>query len=248
MKGRGPSRASTSSSRCASRARDTLGQGRRHAATAMRRLRHRQRAHERRARLRGAVPRARDDGADELHGGRHGDRVRTCGCRRRSHRRCSAAVARLLGIDPSKVTVHTTFLGGGFGRRGDDDFVTDAVEIAKAVGAPVQGDLVARRRHAARLLSPRECAAHRASSSTAREDRQWENRVAGPSDDGVLESPTEHLGDRDPPEMIPYAVPNRRTEFVYVAITRAARRVARGREHARTRSASSVHRRARGSS
>jgi isoquinoline 1-oxidoreductase subunit beta len=47
----------------------------------------------------------------------------------------AAATARLaLG----QVRVHTTFLGGGFGRRGDIDFVAEAVEISKAINAPVK--------------------------------------------------------------------------------------------------------------
>lgn len=46
--------------------------------------------------------------------------------------------ARISGIDASRVTVHTTFLGGGFGRRVMQDFVIDAVEASKAVGAPVK--------------------------------------------------------------------------------------------------------------
>src|SRR5207253_3194130 len=49
-----------------------------------------------------------------------------------------ATGARLAGLPPEKVTVHTTLLGGGFGRRGEVDFITDAVETAKAVGAPVK--------------------------------------------------------------------------------------------------------------
>jgi isoquinoline 1-oxidoreductase beta subunit len=49
-----------------------------------------------------------------------------------------ATAARLAGVPPEQVTVHTTLLGGGFGRRGEQDFVIDAVETAKAVGAPVK--------------------------------------------------------------------------------------------------------------
>jgi isoquinoline 1-oxidoreductase beta subunit len=49
-----------------------------------------------------------------------------------------ALAAKLAGVPPEKVTVHTTMLGGGFGRRGEPDFVTDAVETAKAVKAPVK--------------------------------------------------------------------------------------------------------------
>jgi isoquinoline 1-oxidoreductase beta subunit len=37
-----------------------------------------------------------------------------------------------------KVKIHTTYMGGGFGRRGEGDFVADAVETSKAVGAPVK--------------------------------------------------------------------------------------------------------------
>ena len=46
--------------------------------------------------------------------------------------------ARAAGLDPSKVVVHTTFLGGGFGRRIMHDFVIEAVEASKAAGAPVK--------------------------------------------------------------------------------------------------------------
>jgi isoquinoline 1-oxidoreductase subunit beta len=49
-----------------------------------------------------------------------------------------ALAAKLAGVPPEKVTVHTTMLGGGFGRRGEPDFVTDAVDTAKAVKAPVK--------------------------------------------------------------------------------------------------------------
>jgi isoquinoline 1-oxidoreductase beta subunit len=46
--------------------------------------------------------------------------------------------AAITGLDLDRVRVHTTFLGGGFGRRGDVDFVAEAVEISKAVNAPVK--------------------------------------------------------------------------------------------------------------
>jgi isoquinoline 1-oxidoreductase beta subunit len=42
------------------------------------------------------------------------------------------------GLPESKVFVHNTYVGGGFGRRGETDFVLDAVETSKAVGAPVK--------------------------------------------------------------------------------------------------------------
>ena len=48
------------------------------------------------------------------------------------------AAAELLDLDEDQVQVHTTFLGGGFGRRVETDTVRQAVQISKAVGRPVQ--------------------------------------------------------------------------------------------------------------
>lgn len=47
-------------------------------------------------------------------------------------------VAQIAGLPPGQVDVHTTFLGGGFGRRGTLDFVAPAAEIAKAAGGAVK--------------------------------------------------------------------------------------------------------------
>jgi isoquinoline 1-oxidoreductase subunit beta len=49
-----------------------------------------------------------------------------------------ATAAKIAGVSPDKVNVHTTFLGGGFGRRGWSDFVIEACEVSKAMKAPVQ--------------------------------------------------------------------------------------------------------------
>jgi isoquinoline 1-oxidoreductase beta subunit len=46
--------------------------------------------------------------------------------------------AKITGLKPEQVRVHTTFLGGGFGRRAEQDFISEAVEISKATGAPAQ--------------------------------------------------------------------------------------------------------------
>ncbi|MDC0713492.1 molybdopterin-dependent oxidoreductase [Stigmatella sp. ncwal1] len=46
--------------------------------------------------------------------------------------------ARALGIPFEKVTVHVTFLGGGFGRKSKADFISEAVLLAREAGVPVR--------------------------------------------------------------------------------------------------------------
>src|SRR5262249_7518308 len=50
------------------------------------------------------------------------------------------AAAEEAGLKPEQVTLHTTLLGGGFGRRAvpDNHFVREAVQISRAVQAPVK--------------------------------------------------------------------------------------------------------------
>lgn len=50
------------------------------------------------------------------------------------------AAAKILGLKPEQVKIHTAFLGGGFGRRANPaaDFVSEAVQVAKAADAPVK--------------------------------------------------------------------------------------------------------------
>jgi len=48
------------------------------------------------------------------------------------------AVAGALGLKPEDVTLQTTFLGGGFGRRLELDFIVQAAQISKAVNKPVK--------------------------------------------------------------------------------------------------------------
>ncbi|UXI68789.1 xanthine dehydrogenase family protein molybdopterin-binding subunit [Tahibacter amnicola] len=47
-------------------------------------------------------------------------------------------VARALGMEPAKVTVHVTLLGGSFGRKAQQDFVVEAALLARQVAWPVQ--------------------------------------------------------------------------------------------------------------
>lgn len=50
------------------------------------------------------------------------------------------AAARILDLKPEQVKLHTTYLGGGFGRRANpaSDFVSEAAQIAKVIGKPIK--------------------------------------------------------------------------------------------------------------
>ena len=86
----------------------------------------------------GAVPRPRHAGANELHGARSQGRLRSvdrhagadAGHRRQPH---ESRASRL-----EKVKVHNHHLGGGFGRRLEYDYVTQAARIAQQVEGPVK--------------------------------------------------------------------------------------------------------------
>ncbi|MFT5210109.1 MAG: isoquinoline 1-oxidoreductase beta subunit [Flavobacterium sp.] len=48
------------------------------------------------------------------------------------------AVAKVTGIAPENVYTHNCFLGGGFGRRSNNDYIIEAAIISKEAGLPVQ--------------------------------------------------------------------------------------------------------------
>ena len=49
-----------------------------------------------------------------------------------------AAAVEITGLKPEQVRVHTTYLGGGFGRRFERDVVDEALILSKAAGRPVK--------------------------------------------------------------------------------------------------------------
>jgi len=68
--------------------------------------------------------------------------VRTDGCDvwapTQNQTRAQQVAAEAAGLPIDKVRIHTTLLGGGFGRRLESDFVAEAVRISRAVKAPTK--------------------------------------------------------------------------------------------------------------
>jgi isoquinoline 1-oxidoreductase beta subunit len=127
------------------------------------------------------------------------------------------AVAKIAGVPREKVVVHTTFMGGAFGRRYHADFVVEAAQVSKAVGAPVQ--VVFTREDDMQRGFYRPAAFHRMAGLVGEGGRPvaWLDRMASVSIDAFWTPP-----DRAKPESsemggavnLPYAIPNLRFEYV----------------------------------
>lgn len=49
-----------------------------------------------------------------------------------------ATAKAITGLEPSAITVHPTLLGGGLGRKIEQDYVAQAITVSKAIGRPVK--------------------------------------------------------------------------------------------------------------
>jgi isoquinoline 1-oxidoreductase beta subunit len=112
-----------------------------------------------------------------------------------------AEAARVSGLSTSLVRIHTTYLGGGFGRRLRQDFVTEAVELSGSAGAPVQVLWTREDDMQHDFYRPANCTRLRAALDARGRPTAWFQRIAGP---GTA------LGGVD----VPYAIANLRIEQV----------------------------------
>lgn len=131
--------------------------------------------------------------------------------------RTMETVRRLTGLREGQIAVHTTYLGGGFGRRGEQDFVEDAVSLAKRIGRPVQ--VVWTREDDIRHDFYRPMTLNRMRGGIDGHGNvvAWFHRIVGPSilarirpaaiRDGI--DPTSVEGAAN----LPYAIPNQRVEY-----------------------------------
>ncbi len=125
-------------------------------------------------------------------------------------------VERITGLPPDQIEVHLTYLGGGFGRRSNMDFVVDAVETSRAVGGPVQ--MVWTREEDMRQGNYRPCTYNTFRGVMTGDGRPlaWHNRIVGPSiiaskggrlRNGIDSSSVEGAAN------IPYDIPNIQVEY-----------------------------------
>ncbi len=91
--------------------------------------------------------------------------------------------AQITGLSPEQIEIHTTFLGGGFGRRANatSDFVVEAVHVAKNSGKPVK--VVWTREDDVRGGYYRPAFVHRAKIGLGRDGMPvaWDHTIVGQS-------------------------------------------------------------------
>ncbi|HVP51150.1 MAG TPA: xanthine dehydrogenase family protein molybdopterin-binding subunit [Terriglobales bacterium] len=124
---------------------------------------------------------------------------------------------KIAGLPPEKVTVHITLLGGGFGRRAEADYVADAVETSKAVGAPVQVLWTREDDMQHDVYRPASYHVLRAGLDADGRLIAWTHRVVAPSIGGQRGEKLEGGLDTsavDGAADLPYAIPNLRVDYV----------------------------------
>jgi len=126
--------------------------------------------------------------------------------------------ARIAGLKPEQVRVHTTYLGGGFGRRAEQDFIIESTELSKAVGAPVQVTYTREDDMQHDFYRPAMMVKLWAGLDGAGKPTAWKTRIVGPSimsrffpgsvKNGLDDSATEGLA------TLKYDVPNFQVEYL----------------------------------
>ncbi|PYN81607.1 MAG: hypothetical protein DMD96_10160 [Candidatus Rokuibacteriota bacterium] len=127
-----------------------------------------------------------------------------------------ATAARLTGLPPEKVIVNTTLLGGGFGRRGEIDFIVDAVETSKAVGAPVKVVWTREDDITHGFYRPATYNVFRAALDANGMPSAWFTRITGPGiliQKGRAQAGTIDAAAVEAVRNMPYDIPNLRIEW-----------------------------------
>lgn len=130
------------------------------------------------------------------------------------------AAERLTGLPPERVYVHTTYLGGGFGRRLEVDYAEEAIMLSKIAGRPVK--VLWTREEDMRNDFYRPACCCRMEGGIDPEDRfvSWSQKVVAPSifsrafpeaiENGVDPAAVQGLAEME------YEVPHILTEYVKI--------------------------------
>jgi isoquinoline 1-oxidoreductase beta subunit len=125
-------------------------------------------------------------------------------------------IVQVTGLKPEAVVVHTTFMGGGFGRRASADYIVEGAQVSKAVKAPVM--VVWTREDDMQHGSYRPAAMHRfaAGLDAGGKPVAWLNRMSSVSISRQWDDPAKpkpQSSEIDGAVNLPYAIPNLRMEY-----------------------------------
>ncbi len=131
------------------------------------------------------------------------------------------AAAQASGLPMDKVRIHSQFMGGGFGRRGMTDFVSEAVELSKAIGAPVKVTWSREDDMHHDNYRPAAYSRFTAGLDAAGWPVAWTNRIVSPSITNTSGQPPLNGIDRTSTEGsqdIEYAIPNKLVDYHWTEV------------------------------
>jgi isoquinoline 1-oxidoreductase beta subunit len=127
---------------------------------------------------------------------------------------------KITGLKPEQIHIHTTYLGGGFGRRAELDVVEEALQISKTAGKPIK--LIWTREEDVKndFYRPGNCCRIQAGLDQQGRIVAWSHKVVAPSifsrffpqmvKDGIDPAAVEGISD------IEYEIPNLHVEYVRI--------------------------------
>jgi len=127
---------------------------------------------------------------------------------------------KITGLKPVQIHIHTTYLGGGFGRRAEVDVVEEALQISKATGKPIK--LIWTREEDVKndFYRPGNCCSIEAGLDQQGRIVAWSHKVVVPSifarffpqmvKDGIDPAAVEGISDME------YEIPNLNVEYVKI--------------------------------
>ena len=128
------------------------------------------------------------------------------------------AAAKVCGVKPENVFIHTTYLGGGFGRKAGTDFVIEAVEISKAMLRAIKLTWSREDDTQHDFYRPASLAKFAGGIDSEGWPVAWTTRVACPS---IMEAwfPGSTKNNLDPTSVegvanLPYSIPNIHVDYV----------------------------------
>ena len=134
-----------------------------------------------------------------------------------SARSALGIVMAITGMTSAQVTVHTTFLGGGLGRKAEVDFISQAVQVGMALGRPVKLMWPREEDFAHDQYRPAALVNVRASVAQAGNIATWNYRNVSPSilgQRGVALPATGDSQGYEGSQALPYAFSSRVVEWV----------------------------------